>query len=217
MTKSALAACRQGEPGQGRQSKDRPEGHRGCGRDDRRIAARGGRGSASCSRRRSPSFKTRLPTSETRSRRRPPTRSRRRPTSSRRTCPRSCSGRARELFGGGDDNDDDDEGAGEGSVAPGHGSGRRMPIQQSVDVAVPLKTAYNQWTRFEDWPEFMHRLESVDQIDDSTVAFQTKIWGSRSGSRQRSSSSGRTSGSSGTSRRGMRTPAWSPSTSSAIG
>jgi uncharacterized membrane protein len=79
------------------------------------------------------------------------------------------------LFGGGDD--DDDEGAGEGSAAPGHGSGRRMPIQQSVDVAVPLKTAYNQWTRFEDWPEFMHRLESVDQIDDSTVAFQTKIWG----------------------------------------
>ena len=51
-----------------------------------------------------------------------------------------------------------------------------MPIQQSVDVAVPLKTAYNQWTRFEDWPEFMHRLESVDQISDSTVAFQTKIW-----------------------------------------
>ena len=80
------------------------------------------------------------------------------------------------LFGGGDDHDDDDEGAGEGSAAPGHGSGRRMPIQQSVDVAVPLKTAYNQWTRFEDWPEFMHRLESVDQIDDSTVAFQTKIW-----------------------------------------
>jgi len=81
------------------------------------------------------------------------------------------------LFGGGDDHDeDDDEGAGKGSAAPGHGSGRRMPIQQSVDVAVPLKTAYNQWTRFEDWPEFMHRLESVDQIDDSTVAFQTKIW-----------------------------------------
>ena len=83
------------------------------------------------------------------------------------------------LFGGmfGNGDSDGDQGAGEGSAAPGHGSGRRMPIQQSVDVAVPIKVAYNQWTRFEDWPEFMHRLESVDQVDDSTVAFQTKIWG----------------------------------------
>jgi uncharacterized membrane protein len=79
-----------------------------------------------------------------------------------------------KLFGGGDDGE---EGAGKGSAAPGHGSGRRMPIQQSVDVAVPIKTAYNQWTRFEDWPDFMHRFESVEQIDDATVAFQMKVWG----------------------------------------
>lgn len=79
------------------------------------------------------------------------------------------------LFGGGGDESED--GAGKGSAAPGHGSGRRMPIQQSMDVAVPLKTAYNQWTRFEDWPDFMHRVESVDQVDDATVAFQTKVWG----------------------------------------
>jgi uncharacterized membrane protein len=78
------------------------------------------------------------------------------------------------LFGGGDESE---EGAGKGSAAPGHGSGRRMPIQQAIDVAVPIKTAYNQWTRFEDWPDFMHRLESVDQVDDATVAFQTKVWG----------------------------------------
>jgi uncharacterized membrane protein len=77
------------------------------------------------------------------------------------------------MLGGGDD----DEDAGEGRAAPGHGSGRRMPIQQSVDVAVPIKVAYNQWTQFEDWPDFMHRLESVDQADDSTVTFQTKAWG----------------------------------------
>lgn len=80
-----------------------------------------------------------------------------------------------KMLGGGDDQGD--EGAGKGSAAPGHGSGRRMPIQQAVDVAVPLKTAYNQWTRFEDWPDFMHRFESVEQIDDATVAFQTKVWG----------------------------------------
>jgi uncharacterized membrane protein len=58
-----------------------------------------------------------------------------------------------------------------------HGSGRRMPIQQSVDVAVPINEAYDQWTRFEDWPEFMHRVDSVQQTDDSTVHFSTKVWG----------------------------------------
>src|ERR671914_2178220 len=52
-----------------------------------------------------------------------------------------------------------------------------MPVQQSVDVAVPVETAYNQWTQFEDWPEFMHRVTRVTQEDDCTVSFATKIWG----------------------------------------
>jgi uncharacterized membrane protein len=85
-----------------------------------------------------------------------------------------------KLFGGGDAGNGEESGgeeAGEGSAAPGHGSGRRMPIQQSVDVAVPIKVAYDQWTQFEEWPRFMHRFESVDQIDESTVAFSAKVWG----------------------------------------
>lgn len=61
--------------------------------------------------------------------------------------------------------------------ASGFGKGRRMPVQQSVDVGVPLKTAYNQWTQFEMWPNFMHRVTQVSQEDDCTVAFATKIWG----------------------------------------
>ena len=80
-----------------------------------------------------------------------------------------------KMLGG--DSGGDDEGSGEGSAAPGHGSGRRMPIQQSVDVAVPIKVAYDQWTQFEEWPRFMHRLESADQIDDTKVAFSAKVWG----------------------------------------
>lgn len=68
--------------------------------------------------------------------------------------------------------DDDSEDATEA-----HGSGRRMPIQQSVDVAVPIDEAYDAWTRFEEWPEFMHRVDSVQQVDDSTVHISTKIWG----------------------------------------
>jgi uncharacterized membrane protein len=66
----------------------------------------------------------------------------------------------------------------EGRAAPGQGgSGRRMPIQQSVDVAVPIEIAYNRWTLFEDWPEFMHRFEGVDQGDDTTLSFTVKMWG----------------------------------------
>jgi uncharacterized membrane protein len=69
-----------------------------------------------------------------------------------------------------------DSGGGKGGM-PGVGKGRRMPVQQSVDVAVPVETAYNQWTQFEDWPEFMHRVTRVTQEDDCTVSFATKIWG----------------------------------------
>jgi uncharacterized membrane protein len=76
------------------------------------------------------------------------------------------------LPGGGD------SGGGKGGM-PGVGKGRRMPVQQSVDVAVPVETAYNQWTQFEDWPEFMHRVTRVTQEDDCTVSFATKIWGKK--------------------------------------
>jgi uncharacterized membrane protein len=71
--------------------------------------------------------------------------------------------------GGGDD-------GGKGGM-PGVGKGRRMPVQQAVDVAVPLETAYNQFTQFEDWPQFMHRVTRVTQEDDCTIGFATKIWG----------------------------------------
>jgi uncharacterized membrane protein len=69
-----------------------------------------------------------------------------------------------------------DSGGGKGGM-PGVGKGRRMPVQQAVDVAVPLETAYNQWTQFQDWPQFMHRVTRVTQEDDCTVSFATKIWG----------------------------------------
>jgi len=68
-----------------------------------------------------------------------------------------------------------DSGGGKGGM-PGVGKGRRMPVQQSVDVAVPVETAYNQFTQFEDWAEFMHRVTRVTQEDDCTVSFATKIW-----------------------------------------
>ena len=86
-------------------------------------------------------------------------------------------GPLKKLFGGGEgggSDDDDDEG---GKAAPGYGSGRRMPIQQSIDIALPVTQVFNHWTEYEDWPEFMHRIESAEQVDDTTVSFQAKIWG----------------------------------------
>ncbi len=74
--------------------------------------------------------------------------------------------------------DKKDKEGGKGQAAPGYGGGgRRMPIQQAADVGAPLTVVYDRWTGFEDWPDFMHRLESAEQVDDTTVAFSTKIWG----------------------------------------
>jgi uncharacterized membrane protein len=67
--------------------------------------------------------------------------------------------------------------AGKGEPGAEIGSSRRMPIQQAVDVSLPISTVYNQWTQFEEWPEFMHRLDRVSQDDESHVSFKTKIWG----------------------------------------
>jgi uncharacterized membrane protein len=68
-------------------------------------------------------------------------------------------------------------GGGNSGPTEGVPKGRRMPVQQSIDVAVPLREAYDAWTQFEDWPQFMHRLDRVTQEDDSHVSFKTKIWG----------------------------------------
>ena len=76
------------------------------------------------------------------------------------------------MFGSDDDSDSDEDGGGSAV-----GSGRRMPIQQSIDVAAPLEVTYNLWTQFEEWPSYMHRVDSVEQVDDCTVAISTKVWG----------------------------------------
>jgi uncharacterized membrane protein len=70
-------------------------------------------------------------------------------------------------FGGGKNKNDE----------AGVGKGRRMPIQQAVNIGAPLSTVYNEWTQFEEWPQFMHRLESVSQEEDEQVHFKVKIWG----------------------------------------
>jgi uncharacterized membrane protein len=40
-------------------------------------------------------------------------------------------------------------------------------IEQSIEVDVPVSTAYNQWTQFEEFPSFMEGVEEVRQLDDT--------------------------------------------------
>jgi uncharacterized membrane protein len=72
-------------------------------------------------------------------------------------------------FGGGD-------GGGSKGGTPGVGKGRRMPVQQAMDIGLPIETVYNQFTQFEEWPNFMHRVVRATQEDDCTVSFEAKIW-----------------------------------------
>jgi len=60
---------------------------------------------------------------------------------------------------------------------PGVGKGRRMPVQQSVDLGQPIDEVYKAFTEFESWPEFMHRIDRVSQDEDEVVGFKAKIWG----------------------------------------
>jgi uncharacterized membrane protein len=50
-------------------------------------------------------------------------------------------------------------------------------IQQSVDVTVPVSTAYNQWTQFESFPEFMDGVDEVTQETTTRTHWKTSIGG----------------------------------------
>jgi uncharacterized membrane protein len=55
-------------------------------------------------------------------------------------------------------------------------------IDESIEVNVPVSTAYNQWTQFEDFPLFMEGVDHVQQLGDTrlhwvaTVAGKTNEW-----------------------------------------
>lgn len=52
-------------------------------------------------------------------------------------------------------------------------------IEASIDVNVPVRVAYDQWTQFEEFPRFMDAVESVQQIDDTHLHWVAKIAGVR--------------------------------------
>ena len=52
-------------------------------------------------------------------------------------------------------------------------------IEESIDVNVPVRTAYNQWTQFEEFPRFMEGVESVKQLDDTRLHWVAEVAGRR--------------------------------------
>jgi len=52
-------------------------------------------------------------------------------------------------------------------------------IQKTIDVDVPVATAYNQWTQFEEFPKFMDGVEEVRQLDDTHLQWFASVGGKR--------------------------------------
>jgi uncharacterized membrane protein len=52
-------------------------------------------------------------------------------------------------------------------------------IEESIEVEVPVRTAYNQWTQFEEFPQFMEGVERIEQRDDTHVHWVAEVAGRR--------------------------------------
>jgi uncharacterized membrane protein len=52
-------------------------------------------------------------------------------------------------------------------------------VEKSIEVNVPVATAYNQWTQFEDFPKFMENVESVSQLDETHLRWVAEYGGDR--------------------------------------
>jgi uncharacterized membrane protein len=50
-------------------------------------------------------------------------------------------------------------------------------IEEHIDVEVPVRSAYNQWTQFEDFPSFMDGVDEVAQLDDTHLHWKISIGG----------------------------------------
>ena len=50
-------------------------------------------------------------------------------------------------------------------------------VEHSIDVKVPIRTVYNQWTQFEEYPRFMDKVEEVRQLDDKRLHWKASLAG----------------------------------------
>ena len=50
-------------------------------------------------------------------------------------------------------------------------------IEKSIEINVPVRAAYNQWTQFEEFPKFMEGVKQVKQLDDKHLHWKAEIGG----------------------------------------
>src|SRR5687768_17669872 len=61
-------------------------------------------------------------------------------------------------------------------LKPG-GKASMKHIEKTIEVNVPVRTAYNQWTQFESFPKFMEGVKDVRQLDDKRLHWCAEIAG----------------------------------------
>ena len=72
-----------------------------------------------------------------------------------------------------------------GGGGGGDGDGKKKKLKltnivEQIDVSVPLDVAYDQWTQFADFPNFMKKVEDVDQVSDEKAEWKAQIlWSHR--------------------------------------
>lgn len=52
-------------------------------------------------------------------------------------------------------------------------------VEESIEVQVPVSTAYNQWTQFEEFPRFMETVDEIRQLDDTHLHWVVSAAGRR--------------------------------------
>jgi uncharacterized membrane protein len=52
-------------------------------------------------------------------------------------------------------------------------------VEKSIEVELPVSTVYNQWTQFEEFPQFMEGVEQVTQLDDTRLHWVAEIAGAK--------------------------------------
>ena len=57
------------------------------------------------------------------------------------------------------------------------GSGLDSSIVETIEVNVPVSTVYNQWTQFEDFPQFMASVHEIRQLDDKHLHWKANVAG----------------------------------------
>ena len=50
-------------------------------------------------------------------------------------------------------------------------------VQESIELDVPVRMAYNQWTQFEEFPRFMEHVDEVRQLDDTHLHWKVTVVG----------------------------------------